>query len=330
MKSEGKKRKSGSAIIIALLLMAVISGSAFAIARLFYLDTSLAGLYVDSTVAYYASESGVEEGLLRYRFDRNAEVAAATLNNDYLNFANVSRSNLVKGTVGTQATAFAQTDEVYDLNMAYKTKFYGADLAEEFGVLDEKDLNDPNYIGTEYNIARDESIKLDLTSALKNLNDDVKLYVKPAYDSGSGMSSNQIFLEAKITGKIGGRLVEMKKALVVNGTSGSGAWNSGSYLKMDSIAGTDVNFVNKLKTKLAGSVAYDVGAGDNIFLYLKPIGCSAEIGLVPDSNNPITAPYTTVKSTGYYGGVARTLTAKIDRQSGTVYDLFDFVAFQHQ
>lgn len=330
MKCEGKKTKSGSAIIIALLLMAVISGAAFAIARLFYLDTSLGGLFVDSTVAYYASESGIEEGLLRYRFDRNAEVASKTINDDYLNFSNTQRSNLVKGSVGTQATTFAQTDQVYDLNMAYKTKFYGADLAENFGVLDENDLNASGYDKSEYNIVRDESIKLDVTSALQDLNADLTLYVKPKYEAASGVESNQIFLEARLTGKSGGNLVESKKALIVNKTTGNGGWGTNSYFKMDSIAGSGVYFVENLKAKLAGSVAYDVGSGGNqIFLYLKPIGCSAEIGIVPDPDYAITAPYSTVKSTGYYGGVARTLTAKIDRQSGTVYDLFDFVTYQH-
>jgi hypothetical protein len=37
---------------------------------------------------------------------------------------------------------------------------------------------------------------------------------------------------------------------------------------------------------------------------------------------------TKVESTGYYGGVSRKLEATIDRQSGTLYDLFDYVIYK--
>lgn len=334
MKYEGKLRKSGSAIIIAFLLMAVVSGTAFAIAKLFYLDTSLGGLYENSTVAYYAAESGVEEGLLRYRYNRNAEVAATPANPsnpDYINYADVSRSNLVTGKVGTKANSFAANDQVYDLNEYFKTGFYGADIAAQLGTFDEKDVNDPAYAQIkEYNVARDEAVKIDITDVLGTGTGDLILYVKMG-EPVSPSTVDTSFIEAKIMGS--GE--EYKKALYADGTkTGSQRnWLAGSYVTMYKQSGTDVYSVNNLKAAIAGANFSYKTAGDRVFLYLKPIGYSISIGLKPTQVGKtiaISAPYTTVKSTGYYGGVERTLTAKIDRQSGTVYDIFDFVAYQHE
>ncbi len=65
-------------------------------------------------------------------------------------------------------------------------------------------------------------------------------------------------------------------------------------------------------------------------LYLKPIGCGAKIGMfATDTDVKIASPYTTIHSVGHFGGVTRTLIANIDRQSGTLYDIYDFVIYQY-
>jgi hypothetical protein len=328
MKIEGKKRKSGSAIIIAFLLMAVVSGTAFAIAKLFYLDTSLGGLYENSTVAYYAAESGVEEGLLRYRFDRNAEVAAAT--NDYVNYNSAIRNNLVTGQVGTKATTFGQIEQVYDLNMYYKTKYYGTAF-DSSGILNYTDLDNPDY-GKEYTIPRDEAVKIDITDVLGTGTGDLTFFVKLG-KAVSPSTDNTAFIEARMSNSSD----EYKKALIPNGTR-TGVqrdWPFGTYANMSVIPGVErIYQIINLKTAIAGAEFSYKTAGDRVFLYLKPIGYdNIIIGLKPTQTGKtiaISAPYSTIKSTGYYGGVGRTLTAKVDRQSGTVYDIFDFVVYQHE
>jgi hypothetical protein len=44
----------------------------------------------------------------------------------------------------------------------------------------------------------------------------------------------------------------------------------------------------------------------------------------------VAGPTTTVKSLGYFASVTNQLTAEIDRQTGTVLDLFNYVIYKGQ
>jgi hypothetical protein len=61
----------GSALIITMLVVTAISATAFGLSRIFLADVRIAASLEDSLKAYYTAEAGVEEGLLRYRIDRN-------------------------------------------------------------------------------------------------------------------------------------------------------------------------------------------------------------------------------------------------------------------
>lgn len=63
----------GSALIITMLVVAAISTAAFGMSRIFLADVRVAGSLEDSLKGYYLTEAGDEEGLLRYRIDRNNE-----------------------------------------------------------------------------------------------------------------------------------------------------------------------------------------------------------------------------------------------------------------
>lgn len=317
-------RDRGSAIIIAFFLMAAISGITFAIARLFYLDTSASDIYENSSIAYYAAESGVEEGLLRYRFDRQSEVGTAdAVNRTNLNDRTVSS---VAPNTSLSSITDANKKSIFDLRMSYKASFYGNEKAALSDiVLDGRDLASADY-GDEYLVPRDESVKIDITDAIGA---DVKLFVlmQNFADQFTG-DKDKSFIEARVVGTSGGEQVEEKRALVTN-TSTTGF--SSAVIQMQPSPGCGSNCYEKenLITWIFGSGTFDTQNNQRVFLYLKPIGCDIIIGLAPSTGSYISAPYTLVKSTGYYGGISRTLEAKIDRQSGTVYDLFDFVTYQH-
>lgn len=321
-------KRKGSAIIIAFFLMAAISGVTFSIARLFYLDTSASDIYENSTIAYYTAESGVEESLLRYRFDRQSEVGTADL---------VSRNNLNDlsvSLVNPNEEILLPMDSltsVFDLRMSYKASFYGDERAQpSLTALDLNDLASSEY-GDEYFVPRDESVKIDITDAVDNSGDDIRfMTIMQKYYDTAGFNRDNSFIEAKIVGTTtGSSEVEEKKVLVTD-TFSRPNFSTLSVVRMDPNPGHGVDFYYKynLVNSIIGSVALNT-TDYRVLLYLKPIGCDIIIGIDPGVNNQIAAPFTTIKSTGYYGGVSRTLEAKIDRQSGTVYDLFDFVTYQH-
>ena len=322
-------RSRGSAIIIAFFLMAAISGVTFAIARLFYLDTSAADIYENSTVAYYAAESGVEEGLLRYRFDRQSEVPVPANPSD--NMVNRNDLNglrvypLINPTDSLSSTVTdPNTKSIFDLRMSYKASFYGnAAAAEPKDVLDGKDLKSVNY-GDEYLVPRDESVKIDITDTVGSNTDATFMVIMQNYYNDRGFDKDTAFIEARVVGTVGSLEREDKKILVTKVTADP------SMVLMQSDPGW-VGYYDKegFIRSITGSVDFTRSQTQRVFLYLRPIGCDIIIGIAPSAGNSISAPYTTVKSTGYYGGISRTLEAKIDRQSGTVYDLFDFVTYQH-
>ena len=322
-------RSRGSAIIIAFFLMAAISGVTFAIARLFYLDTSAADIYENSSIAYYAAESGVEEGLLRYRFDRQSVVGATNkVNRTNLNDLTVS---LVDPNASLSTIADANQKSIFDLKMDYKTRFYGNEkVADPQNALDGNDLTSANVsdYGEEYLVLRDESVKIDITDTIGDSSDAKFMVVMHNYYTDQGFNKNKSFIEARVVGTVGSSDQEYKKILVSNNFLN---FDHLSMVQMErgSGQGLDYYYKEQLFNKITGSVSFNILDKKRVFLYLRPIGCDILIGLAPSPGNSISAPYTTVKSTGYYGGISRTLEAKIDRQSGTVYDLFDFVTYQH-
>ena len=81
------------------------------------------------------------------------------------------------------------------------------------------------------------------------------------------------------------------------------------------------------------------GASDKVSLSVKPLYYKAALALTidkcdkdllncTDKTNVVPGPYSYITSTGHFGGTTRTLTANIDRQSGTLYDLYDYVLFK--
>lgn len=74
----GLKKRNGSALVIAVLLMAVIATASFGIARLVLVEINNGQIQTANLKAYYLAEAGVEEGLLRWRYDHKTELAAGS------------------------------------------------------------------------------------------------------------------------------------------------------------------------------------------------------------------------------------------------------------
>jgi len=330
--------KSGSAMVITLLLLATVGSISFAVGRLFVLDLAMSRIYDDSVVAYYAAESGIEEGLLRYRFNKNAEIEEGTpgeadsysfaMRNDLETYLSSTTSTLA----GYSPTA---TDRVYDFRMYFREKdLCNINLGDNNGVCD------PSENDEWINIPADESMKFDLTEVKRN---DYKLMIN------SSVPGDQIAVEVKIIANKLGQLepVEYKK-LYVSGLL-YGAPGLGSSYSV--INGTSNPFVDFKENNILASIVganinnIDTGAFDNgerrMELFIKPIVISdqydnyksGDINIMLKRDNTyasIAGLYSTIKSTGHYGNVTRTLKAEIDRQSGTLYDVFDFVLYDYQ
>lgn len=352
-KCEGILRvRNGSAMVITLLLLAVVGSISFAIGRLFILDLTMSQIYDDSVVAYYLAESGVEEGLLRYRFNKNAEIEPGipgeadshnqVLRNDLESFQ--SGTMTVDANIGLPNPV----DRLYDLRIYFREK----DLCN----LKKGNVNNDcdAYIADEFiTVEANESIKIDMTGAK---DENYYLIIRP-------LTGDKIIVEVKaiITKKNGNETVEYKKLYLSPELVGENNLNlsSESYLAVNRSPGTGNYTIIPpiLQDLLGGDFNNDnLEFGDfsdpsissdeskRVELFIKPIGLNSnfynvadQIGVMlkgvsmisPEEATGIAGIYSTIKSTGHYGNVTRTLKAEIDRQSGTLYDVFDFVLYKY-
>lgn len=323
-------KQRGSAILIAVFLVAAVGSAAFAIGRLFLMDAVISDKYESSVIAYYVAESGIEEGLLRYRYNKNQEVPIGS-NMPIINLTKNSRESK-----DPASYAFAPLNRYYVPSVEYLTEFYGENVVNP-GIpsFDANDIADANYPGI-YRIPKDEAIKLDLSKVAPS--DTITLFVKykkidsdEDFDFTSPCGTECPFLEVALTGQTpdsGKNLYQSKMALVANGHTNS--FNADDFISETTDVTTEVitykDLVGRIRAKNKAPIFDDT---DVLSLMIKPLYADAIIGIKTKSTDKkLPAPYNTVKSTGYYGGVTRTLEAKIDRQAGTVYDLFDFVLYE--
>ena len=414
-------KQRGSALIIAMMLIATVGAAAFGIARLLYVDTSISTTYENGSIAYYAAESGIEEGFLRYKYNMNAEVPIISWN---MNIANVFRTNLARDKVywgpSGDFTGEPQSDDldknyspgnywsnavqqqIYDIRMGYLGTYDG-NLAGSTNVYDPKfyhqmdndngidirDIFDPNFSTGDFSflrVPRDESKKFDLSNLDLSASGNIVLnlgfrFVGVKNGAATFTVANECNAMAEVKFSIttpGGLTKEYKALTSYNPTDcasptgieagkldaadsgfSTGGWNelSGNTGIHDPNAATDIgyyykfsNILNKVLTKAGANPPLYYGDNDNrnskITMSVKPLYYSADVFFATNTaagfgcdrsggttckstkSQVVTGPYSYINATGYYGGVSRSISANIDRQSGTLYDLYDYVLFK--
>lgn len=354
-------------------MVSAIGAIGFSMGRLLFLESVTTGIYESSISAYYAAESGIEEGLLRYRYNANSELpfTSWTLDEDEVFRSNLTNNSdsttITPSTLGPGISAVNglanNSDQIYDLRMGFigtnGDPFYGNGSGDND--LDKNDLIGSNYAssGSPFYVPKDESLKIDLSPLTANsLLPTITLFAN-FFGLTSGASSVEkckTSFEIKFLTKNSAGITREDKALLTYHPTCSTTLNIPANSMLSGIdpdfslrSGTEYKLYFK-KTNL-GDIFTLLGSPvpnsqDNVELYIKPLTHDATIGLASSgcdinppapttctsktSNVVMAGPYTSVQSTGYYGGVTRKLTADIDRRSGTVYDLFDYVIYKGQ
>jgi len=244
--------------------------------------------------------------------------------------------------------------------------FWGDDpfpLYDGNGKLEDNDLSSVYYGDSNQalTVAKDESVKIDLSDlSLDNLTDnDLLIYAKMSDPAGNPPLASKAMVEAKLTVDLNGDGSQVNEYKTVISRD---PVTSCTLLGRDAASTPDNNTcVAELMqaTLIPGAPGYYVWQKENLIaswrssiglpafgsetkatLFLKPLYYDAQLGIVtsdckdgldfcssPTKSGIIPGPSTFVTSTGYYGGISRTLAADIDRQSGTLYDLFDYVIY---
>ena len=324
-------KRRGNAIIIAMLMIAAVGGIAFGVGRLTMVDTSNLATYENGVGAFYAAEAGAEEGLLRYKFDRNYSVPfdSWTVGDSKIFKTDLTASTSDNGDPAGSAptTAAKADDQNYDLRMGYLGPFNGTYATST---------------GDFVPVNRDDETKIDL-SGFNFSGNDVNLDINFTLPSLTVPNECEAMAELKLTVDDGVNVNEYKELLNYDPTTCQfypPNLAPEKLLKADS-GTTDIpntKFDVKLTSvysKITSRAGVTFTAGAKIELSIKPLYYSAGIKVYPsaacsgcDLNGAVPGPFTTITSIGYYGGVMRKVVTNVDRNSGTVYDLFNYVIYK--
>lgn len=361
------KKQRGTALIIAILLISAIGAVGFSFGRVFLAEFANARLHENSIVAFYSAESGIEEGFLRYRYSRNAEVPFAdwsisATERIKFNLVNITTSTSPQPQDKTVAPATPGSNQYYYLRMGYagtanKLPFFGQDRNLD-GDLTVDDIQNIAYGDgdSSLTIIKDDSYKIDLSNVLSDTTKDINLYTKFIGDSSNLATAAKAFMQVKLVIDINGTgstVKEYKTIISENPTSTCVLLHITEAVSCND----QIITANQITLSLQYSHAWNVDGllakwrardgfppvspSSKVTLTLKPYNYAAKIGIVStdcatssdasceyDAATVVPGPYTIVSSVGFYKNVYRTIEANIDRQSGSLYDLYDYVIYK--
>ncbi|PIS07989.1 hypothetical protein COT78_00710 [Candidatus Berkelbacteria bacterium CG10_big_fil_rev_8_21_14_0_10_43_13] len=345
-----------------MLLVSAVGAVGFTFGKVLDIQISNSSAYESGIGAYYAAESGIEEGFLRYRVSRGAN--AVPTDGQVPTFANptaypypaqnwlaapdnVFRTNLSTSTLASTAVnGIAKTSPIgitTDLNSQFYDLRMGAASKDgnPIGTLaGNSDLTKAD-LDEDYHIARDETRKIDLGDMFSFAAvSDITLTFKPVEPLLSTQypavfrAAKCVVIEVKLQLQQSGTdKVTEKKTLLYNPT-GCSSLSPDIISDLSTAknyaynATSNIGTMSNLRAEMSPAVGYDRAT-----LFLKPIGAGIyyslkEIGLRA-SQHPLNSANNTITSTGYFGGTARTLQADVSLQNGSLYDLYDYVIFKN-
>ncbi len=307
--SERGGRSQGFALLLTLIVIGVIGAVAFGVGYLTLHAYQATVRFQDSQSALEAAEAGIEDGLLRFRYDRNVQVptaamcaalpagsilpAGATVDAEPTDITKfVLRVNLSTGVLqcvdptSSSVPTPDPTQSVYDLKVYFKGSKLG-----EFG---SADLANSKSTPT---VSKDEVLEIggfDNPSAI-NLLVQYNM-IKEATSPPSTKRAIIEFFDRK------GQPSTASLPIIVN--------------KVDEF---DFNGIQGSSIGLTS----DISA-----IRIRPIAGNAKIAAkVSGTAKPIDFGFTALESTGYSNSVKRRLVSTINRSNGKTTGIYNFVFF---
>ncbi len=323
---------SGSALLITLLIVSVISAAAFGVGKLTLQNVGLTGSLEDSTVAYQVARAGIEEGLLRWRYDHAFETgdpagSTEALTQTFRTILPAYDSLDLPGetVVENYSTVLADSlKKTYDLRSWFHADKIGTGCNPALSGIDQYQGDN----GTAPTLAKDETRELDVSNLTgittviicwsNALNDNHHNY-QNGYAPTDDLNSFSIFPSVEVIPIDGSgnvltgpnlktfTLPNERGALINVGAGGVARLRFKPFIYYDPTPGspfsgdettTHAELDSALNPRIVFSVVPSVGVIDSGVHY--------------------------IESTGYFGTAKRRLRAELDRTSGRLLGLFDF------
>lgn len=329
--------KKGSSLIIALLMLAVISTASFGIARFSMVEMSTSASQAVNTKAYYLAEAGIEESLLRWRYDHSAEIGTGSAEDSKVwERINLTDANLTSNMLNSGFTS----DVTFDKDYIGSTIYNKVSQSVGLNVRNIDDLVSLFNLGTDAEIGAYVAARPDLEVTKDNKItfgfDQAAAYLDVAWRwqavAASGESSaeldwdqkadNNFGVEARLyVRKIGGDTLLAKKLFSPKG---------GNNEILNSDSGCDTQqycLITNIKSQMNSSAI----SGET-YLTLTPIGANIVVGAFGHNASGAAENYidsiTHLESVGVTRGRYKGLQVKLDKNSGRILGLYDYVLFE--
>lgn len=343
------KKRKGAALLTAILLSSIVGAIAIGISAIAVRQVNISETYNNGLVAYYSAESGLEEGLLRFRFDKDAEIPfvinqttedlGRVPTRKFRSLMNRNPMNSYPTTSAGNNNFYLLTDrqQVYDLQTYYKQNYYGDDV-DGNDYIDDSDFRSWSRPSSEYyKLAKDEQRDFTITGSDRPSTDN-KIYLYWRWSSrcdSANKNNRALEVKLKVDTAASGLPADRDEytALFKDTTCTSTItnadipWSNGRIPTVFAPIGGNSDLKSKmgiLSLKVVSMSLKSVGGSNND---------TVDFGFNQGNQNggtKVSGPTTTVKSLGYFAGVTNQMTAEIDRQTGTVLDLFNYVIYKGQ
>lgn len=295
------KRLRASSLVLVVVVMAGIIIVVFGASRLTLVQYNQSNRDEDNIYALSAARAGIEDGLLRDRYNRNAETGEGKVFRFNLTRGRSpgnSAGEVAESQIIAQSTDYNPSDQYYDMKLSFRGGQIGSFATNNTSNNPEvtKDgtlelTGFPTWTGKYYLRYRFEFIP-DAGNDCRDALVQIQQIQQP-------IAYGQVTVKKPAVGFV----VDSKELgpnIFIRTTPGSG--NNGT---------------------LASSIR------------LRPYGCAVKYALVTsktengdglnnDAGPMFDSTRSTITSTGYYGAAKRTLIAEIDRLSGQLISIYDF------
>ncbi len=283
------KKQRGSSLLLVMIITASILVVVFGTQRLALVQFSQSARDEDNQVAYYAAKAGIEDGLLRYRYNRNSETI--TTDNKDNQWVNVS-TGVAESAQYTDSTQpdVNPSQEYYSIKMTYRSP-----------KLESK------------TVAKDSSVEL---TGFPDTTREYYLHYSIVFERGNTSSSPCYAQLQQVRSITGGSTSTYESVRALPESASNPTYDSRDnnlHIRTGVVSGESIENTVRIRA---------VGCG--ITFSAQTVWHSSGIDLANVDFDSLT---TTITSTGYYGAAKRTLVATIDRISGTLLDVYDMTLY---
>lgn len=282
------RRQPGSALVFVLIIVAGIVTVTIGAQRLSLVQFNQATREEDNLFAYYAAKSGIEDGLLRFRYQRNVEIEASKVHRfditDGISYGEINAAQAI-----TTVSNYNAAHQYYDAAISFKTDQIG----------DFNFTNNPPRL--------EQDAELQLTGFPNSTIYTDNYFLRYAFK----------FIGSDCRAK--GAFVQLQEIV----TSPSGQT---TYTQRQAVVGAN-NLVDSRGDNLPIATGANLSSFVRIRPYYCPIQYAFTTATSANGANggpQFDALQTKITATGYFGKTKRTLQAQIDRKSGTLINIYDF------